>query len=258
MAVRTYGRTDHLLPVLGTAGLLVIWQVLTGTLGLISDLVLPSPVAIAEEFLRVHDIIISYFWVTLTESLFGFVAALVVGIGLGILITLHDTIREAVMPYIVAGNSIPRVTLAPLIIFYIGGFQAKYLLAAWIAVFPFLINTIEGLSTIDEERQDLLSVFDATLWQEYRYVRFPAALPFIFDGAKLAISLAIIGAILGEFITGDRGLGALALIAVREHNLALTFAVLGLMAVASVLAFLSIYLLQDRIVHWQQTQLFVE
>lgn len=251
-------RTDTALQVLGSVLVLVAWELTAGPLNLVHDTVLPAPSEIYSEFVRVPAIILDNFLITLTESVIGFVGALVVGIGFGILITLNSRVREAALPYIVGGNSVPRVTLAPIIIFYVGGFQAKYLLAAWLAVFPLLLNTIEGLSDIDENHENLLETFETTKWQEYRYVRIPAALPFIFDGIKLSITLAVIGAVLGEFLTVSRGLGGLALYALRDYQIALAFAVLGLMGVVSVFAFLGVYVLQDRVVHWQKTELFVK
>lgn len=246
------------LSIVGTIAIFVLWQLVTGTFGLIDDLVLPSPLQVYSEFSRTQDLIFEHFWPTLTSSAIGFTIAVTLAIVVAVVLTLNDDVRHAIMPLVVGGNSIPRVSLAPVIIYYFGGFQAKYLLSAWIAFFPMLVNTLEGLDNIEDDQESMLKTFETKTWQEYRYVRFPAALPLLFDGMKISVSLAIVGAVVGEFIGAREGLGFLALFAIRNLNTSLVLATVGVMGLVSVTAFFALFVLQDRIVHWKETNMFTE
>ena len=241
---------------LGFALLFSLWYVAT-EYGLVATFMVPTPEAVWGEFARLWELILDNLWVTLFESAVGFVSAVVFSLVLGLVITMNSRVRDTLMPLIIGGNSVPRIAVAPLIIFYVGGGMAsKYVIAAWIAFFPMLINTIEGLSIEDEDRQNMLDLYDATTWQEYRLVRFPRAIPYLFDGMKLAVSLAIIGAIVGEFIAAERGLGSLVVWSLWNHNIAQAMAIVFVMGLTAMVAILALYVIQDKIVFWRKTNLF--
>lgn len=244
------------LSVLGFVLLFLAWFVAT-EYELVATFLVPTPAAVWGEFARLWDLILANLWITLFESAVGFVAAVALSLVLGLFITMSRPVHDTLMPVIIGGNSVPRIAVAPLIIFYLGGGMAsKYVIAAWIAFFPMLINTIEGLSLEDDDRQDMLALYDATTWQEYRLVRFPSAIPHLFDGMKLAVSLAIIGAIVGEFIAAEEGLGSLVVWSLWNHNIAQALAIVFVMGVTAMVAILGLYVIQDRIVFWRQTNLF--
>ena len=111
---------------------------------------------------------------------------------------------------------VPRLALAPVIIFYVGGFQAKYFISARVAFFPMLINVMKGLGDLNEDLDHLLASPDASLYQEYRKVRFLNLLSFLFDEMKLTVTLAIVGAVVDEYVTADSGMGWFALFALRN------------------------------------------
>lgn len=258
VAVRDQRLKNWGLSALGTALVLVIWQLATGTFRLVDDVVLPSPLEVLNEAIRIQDLIVSNFWPTVTASAVGFVLAVTGGILGAVALSYDERIRTGLMPLIIGGNSIPRVSLAPVIIYYFGGFQAKYMLSAWIAFFPMLVNTLEGLSALDDDRENLLRTLGASTWQEYRYLRIPSALPLIFDGMKISVSLAIVGAVVGEFIGAREGLGYLALFALRDVNTSLVMASIFAMSIVSVAAFFALFLIQDRVIHWKEANLFTE
>lgn len=245
------------LSIVGTTLLFAIWWLLTDGLGVLGPLTLPSPALVLAQYGEFGGLILQNFWPTATASVVGFVFAVVLALTIGTALSLRKSFRASLMPLILSGNAVPRVALAPLIIFYLGGGEvANYVIAAWVAFFPMLVNTIEGLVEIEEEYDQLLATFNASTYQEYRYIRFPNSLPFIFDGMKISISLAIVGAVVGEYVASSQGLGFLALIGLSNYNLELVFAVIGIMGVVAVIAFYGLFILQDRLVYWKDTSLF--
>jgi len=246
---------------LSTAGIVVTfvgWYLIADVFNLVGDLALPSPIAVFEITIQAQDILIMSLMTTLQRAATGYVGAVLLALVLAVLLTANEYVRQALMPLILGANTVPRVSIAPLIVFYLGDFSPHALIAGWIAFFPILINAMEGLGTLDEDVENLLGALGASRVQEYRYVRFPNALPFIFDGLKVGVSLAIVGAIVGEFVSATEGIGFLALFAMKNYDIPLVFSVIGLMALVALAAFLTLYLLQDRLVHWREAALFPE
>lgn len=242
----------------GLVTLFVLWYLAADALELVGDLALPSPFAVAAITVEHWDILFVSLRTTLYRAGLGYAGAVTLALVLGVALTANERIRQSLMPLILGANTVPRVSIAPLIIFYLGDFQPHALIAGWIAFFPILINTMEGLGNLDEDLDNLLDALGATRFQEYRYVRFPNALPFLFDGLKVGVSLAIVGAIVGEFVASNDGIGFLALFALRNYDVPLVFAVILLMAVVAVTAFFTLYMLQDKIIHWREAALFPE
>ena len=246
---------------LSTGGVVVTfvaWYLIADVFNLVGDLALPSPVAVAEITVEAQDILFMSLVTTLERAATGYVAAVLLALVLAVVLTANERIRQALMPLILGANTVPRVSIAPLIVFYLGDFSPHALIAGWVAFFPILINAMEGFGNLDEQIEDLLDALDATTYQEYRYVRLPNALPFIFDGLKVGVSLAIVGAIVGEFVSATEGIGFLALFAMKNYDIALVFSVIGLMAFVALGAFLTLYMLQDKLVHWREAALFPE
>lgn len=242
----------------GTALALLIWYIVADVLSVFPDTTLPGPVAIYNRVVETNEIILQNLWPTLMAAGVGFAAAVVLGILTAVILTANERLRGALMPLIVSANSVPRLALAPVIIFYVGGFQAKYLISAWIAFFPMLINAMEGLGDLGEDLDHLLKSLDATTYQEYRKVRLPNSLPFIFDGMKLSVTLAIVGAVVGEYVAADSGMGWLALFALRNLDTELVFGLVGIMGLISVTLFYALFVLQDRLVHWTEASMITE
>lgn len=246
---------------LSTSGVVVVfaaWYVLADVLNSVSNLALPSPVAVLQITIEQQEILLMSLVTTLERAGTGYVGAVLLALVLAVILTANDRIRQALMPLILSTNTVPRVSIAPLIVFYLGDFSPHALIAGWVAFFPILINAMEGLGNLDDDVDNLLDALGASRIQEYRYVRFPNALPFIFDGLKVGVSLAIVGAIVGEFVSATEGIGFLALFAMKNYDIPLVFSVIGLMALVALAAFLTLYLLQDRLIHWREAALFPE
>jgi NitT/TauT family transport system permease protein len=190
-------------------------------------------------------------------AIWGFGSALFLAIVVSILFILNSTVRETLMPIVVSVNSIPRVALAPLIIFYVGGENtAKYIIAAWVAFFPMFLNILEGLDATDEEELDLLRVVGATKWQTFKKIRVPNALPSVFDGMKIGVSLAMVGAVVGEYVKGNTGVGALVIVTMGQLQMDVVYAVIGLVSLATMVVVLFVFVLQDRLIFWSDANLF--
>ena len=149
-------------------------------------------------------------WITLVEALGGFLIAAVMGIVIGALVAQFGLVETLVYPYLIALQSLPKIAIAPLIILWFGfGIPSKVIVAATVAFFPVLVNVIVGLKTVDSNKIDLMRSLNASRWQIFTKIRFPNALPFVFAGLDVAIIFSILGAIVGEFVGSQGGLGNL-------------------------------------------------
>jgi NitT/TauT family transport system permease protein len=184
-------------------------------------------------------------------------AGLALGVGmatsLGYILAKSVVIERILSPYVVASQSVPIVAIAPLLVIWFGpGMSSKVLICALIVFFPVLVNTIVGIRSVPDDLRDLMRSLQATRWQTFRLLEVPAALPVFLGGLRIGATLAVIGAVVGEFVGADRGLGFMINRARGQYDTALVFvAVLSL-----VLTALSLYglvvLLESRLLSWQE------
>jgi NitT/TauT family transport system permease protein len=202
---------DRLGQLIGLVVFLAIWE---GSLRLfeVPQFILPTPIEIIERIVidAVTGLIFIHVGVTVIETLFGFLLAAILGIGLGCAVGLVPKFERVVYPYILALQTIPKVALAPLMIIWVGyGIQSKVLTAGLIAFFPILVNVVVGLKTVEPRMLLLMRALKAGHLQTFAKVRLPSMLPYLFAGLETAIIFAVIGAIVGEFIGASQGLGSL-------------------------------------------------
>lgn len=241
-----------LLPLLALVVLCSIWE-WAGATGLVSRLVLPRPSHIALGFLELFTtgIIWEHLNATLTETLVGFV----IGAGLGFVLAVFSSFwapfRQMVSPYMVALQVMPRVALAPIFITWFGfGMLPKIVMAATICFFPVFINTLTGLLARDEPTLEMFQSMGASKVQVFREFTLPAALPITFAGLKTGITLALIGAIVGEFVATDKGLGHLLERFTFQLAMDKAFAVLLVLTIMGLLLYAVAELLDRKIVFW--------
>jgi NitT/TauT family transport system permease protein len=204
--------------------LLAIWQIAVPLSGL-SEFILPTPLAIANRIANELPLLASHGYITLFEVLAGFGMGVAIGIPLSLLIFYSRAFEKAVYPLLVALQTIPKVALAPILVLYLGyGWAPKITLAFLIALFPIVISTVVGLQSLDKNLVNLVRSMGANEMQTFFKVRLPAALPNIFGGFKVAISLSVIGAVIGEYVAAERGLGYLQLQANSLFDTTLNFA----------------------------------
>lgn len=198
---------------------------------------------------------VEHFWVTLYESLAGFAIAAVAGILLGALIAQSRLVERTVYPYLVALQTLPKIAIAPLIIVWAGfGLSSKVIIAALVAFFPVLVNVIVGLKTVDASKLELMRSLRAGRWQTFRLVTFPNALPFVFAGLDIAIVFSVLGAIVGEFVGAQQGLGNLILQFNVSLDIAGVFAVMILLAIMGIALHLIMQTIERRVIFWTQPE----
>ncbi len=216
---------------------LAAWQIAV-TVAKIPAVILPSPLAIGQYIISRFDILMTHAVPTTLESLAAFLIATALGIGLAVLITYSTLAREALYPNLVFFQLIPKIALAPLFIIWLGiGPQSRIAFAVFIAFFPIVIATAAGLTSVDKSMLRLCRSLTATEWQVFTSVRFPSALPQIFSGMKIAITLAIIGVIIGEFITAQAGLGYLIVFATARADTEIAMAAIAVLCVCGLLLY---------------------
>jgi NitT/TauT family transport system permease protein len=173
--------------------------------------------------------------ITLLESLYGFLLAFALGVPLAVMIAASPTLNLMFYPLLIATQSVPKVALAPLLLVWLGvGMESKLAIAWLVAFFPIVVDTATGLRNTPAELIDLATSVRASGWQTFWKIRFPAALPFVLSGCKVAITLAVIGAVIGEFVGSNDGLGNLLLVANSQVNEPLAFAALFALAVLGI------------------------
>jgi len=246
-------RTNPLTRWLPTAilvGLVVIWQVLSVVLKM-PAWILPSPAGIGNAFIKWWSPLLMHTWVTFLETMAGFFAAIVVSVPLGIIIASNRTVSATLYPILVVAQSIPKVAIAPLLLIWIGyGEAPKIIIAFLVAFFPVVVNTAAGMYSTSPELMELCQTLRASPLQTLMKVRLPSALPSIFSGMKVAVTLAVVGAVTAEFVASDTGLGYQILRASSDLNTNLGFAAITILALMGIGLFWVVAALERWLVPW--------
>ena len=213
------------------AAVLVAWQA-AGTLFGVREYLLPGPLAVAGALANFSVPWHRHLWVTTLEILGGFALAGLGGVALGVAIAWSETTARALVPFLVVVNTLPKVAVAPLFLLWLGyGVVPNVLIAALIGFFPVVINTAVGLTQIDEELLDLGRVFGAPKWKVFVKIRLPNALPYVLSALKITATAAVVGAIVGEFVASQAGLGMVIVNAQTNLNTPVAFAALAWISV---------------------------
>jgi ABC-type nitrate/sulfonate/bicarbonate transport system permease component len=246
-----------LLPALLIAALIGAWQVaassgaLAEVLNLESFLV-PSPAEIAEALWQSRSLLAENAWVTLQEMLLGLGCAVIAGLGFAVAMRLSETLRLAFYPLLVASQTIPIVALAPILLIWLGfGIGPKLGVIALICFFPITVNTLDGLRSVDPEATKMMRTLDASRGQILWRVEAPTALPYFFSGARLAVAVAPIGAVFGEWVGANSGLGHLILTDNAQLEAARLFAAVLVLSAMALALFALVALAERRIVTWR-------
>jgi NitT/TauT family transport system permease protein len=243
--------------VLSLATGLIVWEVLVRSFD-IPAYVLPDPLAVLRALadgLWDNPLRRTSFWYHLGDTLFatvcGFLIGAVLGVVLAALMAEFRTIERALFPYIAALQSLPKVAIAPLYIIWFGyQIESKIAMAATLALFPILLNSLQGFLTVDRDRLEMVGSLDASRWQTFRYIKLPASLPIIFAGLNLGIVYGLLGTLVAEFIGGQRGMGVLVLQLQSVNDTAGVFAVLVVLAVVGYVLLNVMRAIQRHVVFW--------
>lgn len=239
--------------VLFGVGILVAWELFCRLLG-VSDLVLPTPSQIAVALYNGFGtgLFIQALGTTVAEILLGFALAASSAFVLGTVISQVRIVETLLYPYIIAIQTLPKIAVAPLILVWVGfGIESKIVIAAMVAFFPILVNTIVGLKSASPEKVELMHSLSASRFKLFRYVLLPEALPFIFAGLNIGIVMSVLGAIVGEFIGSKTGLGYLLLQMNYNLDVAGMFAVLVVLGVLGIVLNFIAHVARNWVIFWQ-------
>lgn len=238
------------LPYLGILILLGIWEIAVRILELPSYL-LPAPSEIARVMVERADLILEHSWVTGYEMIMGYLLAIAVAIPMAIAITASPNFDRFITPILLFFQTVPKISLAPLFLVWFGvGILPKVLVAFLISFFPIIIDTAVGLRSIAPEMVDLARSMGATRFQIFYRFRLPTSLPYLFSGLKVASTLAVVGAVVGEFVGADRGLGYLLLVANSNLLTALMFGAIFALTAQGLILFYLIQSLETLLIPW--------
>jgi NitT/TauT family transport system permease protein len=233
---------------------IILWDLLV-RLANFPAFILPPPGLVWTRFWQVlrDGSLLRHSLITLFEVLAGLALGVSAATCLGYLLAKSRVIERLLSPYIVASQAVPIVAIAPLLVIWCPpGLLSKVLICALIVFFPVLVNTMVGLRSVPEDLRDLMRSLQASGWQTFSLLEMPAALPAFLGGLRIGATLAVIGAVVGEFVGADRGLGFMINLARGQFDTALVFvAVLTLVAMALVL-YGMVTLLEARLLSWRQ------
>ncbi|BAL88316.1 putative ABC transporter permease protein [Actinoplanes missouriensis 431] len=238
------------LPLLGAVTAVALWWSATAVFG-IRSFFLPAPPDIVAAFRRQPGYLMREAGSTVTVTVTGFGIAVAAGLLLAVVLTAWRALERATLPVLVALNSVPKVAVAPLLVVWLGfGAQPKIVLVVLICFFPVVVATMAGLTSTPAELSELSRSLSASVWQAYLKIRLPWALPQMFVGLKVAISLAVIGAVVAEINNPTGGLGSVIVLSGMSFDTPLAFAAIALLALLSTTLFYLVVLLERLVVPW--------
>jgi NitT/TauT family transport system permease protein len=233
-------------------GLIALWQLAVSGLG-IREYLLPSPVSVLRALVGEEIPWAKHLWVTTLEILGAFALAGVFGVLLGVAIAWSPTLAAALVPFLVFVNTLPKVAVAPLFLLWLGyGILPNMLIGALIGFFPVVINTAVGLTQIDPEMLDLGRVFNAPKWRVFVKIRIPNALPYILSALKITATAAVVGAVVGEFVASQNGLGYVIITTQSSMNTPVAFAALVWISIVGLLLYGAVGLAARHFAPWAE------
>jgi len=214
---------------------------------------LPAPSLIGRTLLDDRSLLADHAWVTLREVLIGFAIALLAAILLAVLIHASAIFEGAIYPIVIASQAVPIVALAPLLLVWFGyGLTPKVIVTALVAFFPITVGAVDGLRSADRETLQLLRSYGASRVRRFTMVNVPSALPALFSGARIGIAVAVIGAVFGEYVGANRGLGYLMQVSSARLQTERVFAAIVVLAVMAITLFGLVALLERQALRWRR------
>lgn len=229
---------SYVYPTLVMVGFVALWQFVTVAFA-VPRYLLPSPLQVGAEIVDKASLLAQHGLVTLWEIVLGFLVSVIVAVPLAVLMTYSRTIERALYPLLVGSQTIPKVALAPLFMVWLGfGLAPKILMTFLIAFFPIVIGAVIGLVTIEPELIAVARSMGASRWQLFWKIRLPYAMPSLFGGLKVAITLAVVGAIVAEFVGADKGLGYIIQVANGQLDTPLLLAAVVIISAIGIVLYL--------------------
>lgn len=237
-------------PVGTAAALVILWELGVRAFG-VPEYIAPTPSAVASTLVSEFPQLMRNFWPTLYESLMGFFVGNLAAVLIAVAFVHSRLAERAFFPIAVFINTIPILAIAPILVLIFGaGLTAKVVIAALICFFPTLVNMVRGLQSVSPQALELARILSASKGEVFWKIRLPSSLPFLFSALKIAATTSVIGAIVGEWVGADKGLGALILTATFNFNSPLLYATVLLSSGLSVLLFATVSIAERLIVRW--------
>ena len=232
--------------------MLLVWHFGVVLLG-VKEFILPTPLAAIQTLFQAKYRWPLNFMATFYEVVGGFLVSALVGVILGIAIVWSDSLKRTILPFLVFLNSLPKIAVAPLFMIWFGyGILPNILIVFLISFFPVVINTATGLVAVEEDLLDLVRCLHATKWQKMRKVQLPNSLPYIFSGLKIAATTAVTGAIVGEFVASDKGLGSVIIASQTTLATPVIFGSLILITIIGMVLFGFVEIMERILMPWER------
>lgn len=226
------------------------WEAYVGITN-INEILLPPPTRVASALWSDKSLLVSDAWVTVREILYGYLLAVVLGVGLAILIHGSRMAERAFYPWLVVSQMVPIPAIAPIFVLWTGfDIRPKLMVIALVCFFPIAVNTVDGLRAVEPELLNLLRTLGASRLQRFRMARAPAALPFVFSGLKVAAAFSVLGAVFGEWVGANAGLGYEILILNNQSATADMFAVIAVLSILGIAMFALVALAERLAMPW--------
>src|SRR5260221_862168 len=241
--------------VIVVATLLALWQVATVAFS-IPPYILPTPGAVGKAFITSRVTLAEHAAFTLLSAFLGLIVSCSLAVGLAIAFVTYKAVAKTSVPLVIVCRSAPVTAVAPLITLFVGrGLATSVVVVVIVSFFPIMVNMMRGLLSADVCASELLHVYGASRWQHIRYVQAPYALPFLFAGLRVAAASAVLGAMLSEWVTGSRGLGALILEAGVMSEIEVLWAAVITSVIFALLVFFLTFAAENSVLHWKRTQI---
>ena len=252
-------RLNRLLPWISSPILLVLfvaaWQLIV-SVGGVSRFILPAPADVGDSLVTMFsdDAIWGHIRVTLIEVVVGFAIAVVLGTALGAILGRMIWLERAVQPAMVAFQVVPKIALVPIFVILFGyGITSKIVITVILAFFPIMLNVLLGVRSVDLGHRDVMRGLGASRWQTFRDLELPSTLPYVFAGSEVGIVFAVIGAIVGEYLGANEGLGFLVVSSLNALDAPALYAVIVLLAVLGSVLFLAVSLTKRFVIPWHES-----
>jgi NitT/TauT family transport system permease protein len=233
-------------------GFVAVWQLAVSGLG-VREYLLPSPLAVLQAMGPGEIPWSKHIWITAVEIVGAFLIAALAGVLLGAAIAWSQGVSRALTPFLVFVNTLPKVAIAPLFLIWLGyGILPNMLIGALIGFFPVVINTAVGLTQIEQDMLDLGRVFNAPNWKVFAKIRMPNAYPYILSALKVTATSAVVGAVVGEFVASQAGLGYVIITTQSSMNTPVAFAALAWISILGLLLFGAVGLMSRVLAPWAE------
>lgn len=242
-----------LIPITVFVGIILTWEVIV-TLTQYPTYLLPRPSLIFTQLIANFNSILYHTGITLFEAVIGFLIANSVAFLLAVVFAHSETVKAGLHPFVIALQTTPIIAMAPLLVLWFGtDVGSKIVAAALVSFFPTIVNGVKGLKSVDDEALDLFNSLSATRWQVFKKLKLPHTLPYLFSALKTSAALSVIGAIVGEFVGANKGIGYVILVSTYHMETVRMFTGIIMAAACGMFFFWLVAMIEKKIVFWQKS-----